>query len=689
MPNHFPFFACWLPAAAAAIFLASPAQGQNAAKDPPPPGSSAFQRVSCNHPGLITGLAVGLWGSPIPCDRNGDGLSDLVLVAAASPARGTYYFENTGKRDPQTGAEIFQAGRRLSDGANDVTPSYTPEGLRVMTPGFEYPDFLETGLTDKRKLPFDLKSIHVTTGRIRGNQWSSVDFDGDGLRDLVIGVGDWTDYGWDNAYDANGRWTNGPLHGFVYIRRNTGTSGMPAFAEAERLRADGRDIDMYGIPSPVFADFRATGKLDLICGEFVDGLTFFENIGTREKPIYAPGRRLLYEGKPITMPVEMIVVTAYDWNRDGRTDLVVSQEDGSTAWLENTGKTENVTDNTGKAVAVVPQFKPPQFFRQQASDLKFGVLTTPVSVDWNGDGLADILTGNAAGEIAVIRNLGGNPPKWSAPELLETGGSPIRIMAGYNGSIQGPAESKWGYTNIGAGDWDGDGLTDILANSILGKIVWFKNTGTKTEPKLAAAKPVHVAWPGTPPKPAWNWWNPGPNELVVQWRCTPCVTDVDEDGINDLVSVDHEGYLAFYRQVEKDGRRTLLPGERIFRMKGPASFDMKHAVVPKNDGRNALRLNTGFAGKSGRRTYCFVDWDGDGKRDLLVNSVNINFLRNVSDRPGEWIFEDMGPVDTMKLAGHSTAPGIVDWNNDKIPDLLVGAEDGCFYHLVNPRSKTP
>lgn len=28
------------------------------------------------------------------------------------------------------------------------------------------------------------------------------------------------------------------------------------------------------------------------------------------------------------MPLEMIVVTAYDWNRDGRLDLVIAQEAG-------------------------------------------------------------------------------------------------------------------------------------------------------------------------------------------------------------------------------------------------------------------------------------------------------------------------------------------------------------------------
>lgn len=647
-----------------------------------------FERVPYNTPDQTADLGVGLWGWPMPCDRNGDGLPDLIVASSASPYKGVYYFENTGKKDPKTGMDLFQPAKRLGDAKADLTASYTPEGMRVLTPGMEYPDFLKNGAGKGVKLPVDPKQIHETSGRIRGNQWSYVDYDGDGKLDLVVGIGDWTDYGWENAYDENGRWTNGPLHGFVYILRNEGTNEKPIYGKPFRLEADGRPIDVYGIPSPVFADFMGTGKLDLVCGEFVDGLTFFENIGTREKPKYAPGRRLTSGGKPITMPLAMIVVAAYDWNKDKRPDLVVAQEDGRVALLENTGRI--VRSGRGSdlqsslALVSMPEFQPPRFFRQKADDLKFQVLTTPVSVDWDADGLPDLLTGNTAGEIAFIKNLGGQPSRWSEPVLLEADGEPIRIMAGYNGSIQGPAESKWGYTNIGVGDWNGDGRPDLLTNTILGKILWFENIGTASEPKLAAAKPIQVDWKGATPKPAWNWWNPEPGELVTQWRCTPYVIDLDGDGINDLVTVDHEGYLAFFRQVERDGKRVLLPGERIFQIKGPSEFNHIHEPIADGKQNGPLRLNGASAGKSGRRTFCFADWDGDGKLDLLVNSTNINFLRNISTKPGEWLFEDQGRVDGRKLAGHSTSPTTVDWDRNGVPDLLVGAEDGFFYHLENP-----
>ena len=105
-----------------------------------------------------------------------------------------------------------------------------------------------------------------------------------------------------------------------------------------------------------------------------------------------------------------------------------------------------------------------------------------------------------------------------------------------------------------------------------------------------------------------------------------------------------------------------------------------------NHDSGPLRLNATTKGASGRRTYCFVDWDGDGVLDLLVNSVpNINFFRGLGrDAEGRWRFRDMGPVDPLPVAGHSTAPTIVHWSGNPQGDLLFGAEDGFLYYLPHP-----
>jgi len=260
-------------------------------------------------------------------------------------------------------------------------------------------------------------------------------------------------------------------------------------------------------------------------------------------------------------------------------------------------------------------------------------------------------------------------------------------MAGKNGSIQGPAEAKWGYTTFSVADWDGDGLPDIIGNSILGKVVWWRNIGTKTEPKLAAAQPIEVEWPGAPPKPAWNWWQPKPRELVTEWRTTPLAIDWNGSGMKDLIMLDPEGWLCLYPRKREGGALKLMPGKRVFFGQGCCEFDASGKKLNATDGR--LRLNAKEGGGSGRRKFCVADWDGDGKPDLLVNGTNVDFLRNVSTAPGEFVFRDLGPVGTRRLAGHDTCPTTVNWRGDGIPDLLVGAEDGHLYFLSNPRHSTP
>ena len=105
---------------------------------------------------------------------------------------------------------------------------------------------------------------NVHPSRVRANQWRYADYDGDGRFDLIVGVGDWADYGWDNAFDDQGRWTRGPLHGYVYLLRNTGSGGQSEYAEPVKIEADGKPIDVYGMPSPNLADFDGDGLPELV-----------------------------------------------------------------------------------------------------------------------------------------------------------------------------------------------------------------------------------------------------------------------------------------------------------------------------------------------------------------------------------------------------------------------------------------
>ncbi|MFG0335354.1 MAG: VCBS repeat-containing protein, partial [Maioricimonas sp. JB049] len=250
-----------------------------------------LQPIAYNHPGLTVDLGVGLWAWPLPMDYDGDGDLDLVVSCPDKPYNGTYLFEN-----PGGGAfPVFRPARRIGNAVRNIQISYTDDGFRLLDPAGEYVDFRDSGWDQREKLPLPVK-IDPRFKRYRANQWKSVDFDGDGDQDLVIGIGVWDDYGWDDAWNERGDWVNGPLRGLVYVVENIGSDEAPEYAAPRQLTAgdDNAPIDVYGMPSPNLADFDGDGDLDLLCGEFLDGFTYFENIGSRTEPKYAAGRRLTH-----------------------------------------------------------------------------------------------------------------------------------------------------------------------------------------------------------------------------------------------------------------------------------------------------------------------------------------------------------------------------------------------------------
>ncbi|MCR9229143.1 MAG: VCBS repeat-containing protein [Flavobacteriaceae bacterium] len=617
-----------------------------------------LQILKFNNPGLEVDLGVGLWASPIPMDFDGDGDLDLLVSCTDVPYAGTYFFEN--KQGGDIADVVFEKPVRVGEGIRNVSISHVDGEPRILGPGLEYERFAKQ-LFNQPVGIFDANEILKDYPKRRFSQWQYVDYENDGDIDILMGVDDWADYGWDEGFDEEGKWSRGNLHGLVYLIENRNGKMVNT---GKLTSGDGSPIDVYGNPTPNIEDFDGDGDLDIICGEFVDTFTWYENIGSRENPQYTTGRQLLNEEGLVVMDLEMMKPTAIDWNGDGTMDLIVGDEDGRVAFIENTGE---VKDH-------MPVFKQAVYLKQKADDVKFGGLITPYSVDWDGDGDEDLLCGNTAGYFGFIENLGmdteSGTPIWAAPEYLKADGEVIRILAGENGSIQGPAERKWGYTTLSVSDWDGDGLKDIIINSIWGKVEWYKNIGEANEPKLAAKAPVQVDWTegSELPKPAWNWWKPTGNELSTQWRTTPYTMDWNKDGLMDLVMLDHEGYLAFFeRFTNGNGELMLKPSVRIF----------------KNDEVGELRLQAKTHGGSGRTKLTFTDWDGDGDLDLMVNGKNIDFYENTGTVDGFTTFKNHGPVTEQRLAGHTTSPTTVDWNGDGVRDLLIGGEDGHLFWLKN------
>lgn len=605
-----------------------------------------LQPLKYNDPELTVDLGVGLWAWPMPIDFNTDGLMDLLVACPDKPSNGVWYFENTGKPNPKL--PVFKAGVYLGPAIHNLQLSYVNGQPRILSPGHEFIDFASTAFRQKTQI-YSQSNVHYSTN-IRANMWRYVDYNADGAHDLIVGVGDWSDLVWDHAYDASGTWRNGPLHGFVYWIENLGTDADPRYSPdpVQLTTADGSLIDVFGWPSPNFSDFDGDHDLDLICGEFLDGFNYFENIGTRDQPKYSVGRRLVAsDGQPLVMHVQMITPTAIDWTSDGHVDLIVGDEDGRVALVEHSG-----TFHDG-----MPVFHQPIYFRQQADTLKFGALATPFIVDWNKDGRPDILSGNTAGQVGWFKNVGtglDGLPKWAAPELLvdSRSGAEFRVMAGHNGSVQGPCEAKWGYTCFSVADWNQDSRHDLIYNSILGRLGLLLGTADPTQITPAI---FDFGVRELPPK--WSWWQSPSSETLTQWRTTPQVLDFTGDGELDLIALDQAGYLALRRSGGK--------AERIF--------------VDENN--KPIRLNAGSAGRSGRTKIAVADWDRDGRFDVLVNSKNALWYRNCEEREGQIVLKPVGDLADRDVSGHTCSPAVGDLDGSGMPGLLLGAEDGRFYYI--------
>src|SRR5690606_2477594 len=102
------------------------------------------------------------------------------------------------------------------------------------------------------------------------------------------------------------------------------------------------------------------GDLDIIAGEFLDRLSYFENVGSRTEPTYAEQRFIQHNGDTLHLDLQMLQVVVFDWNRDGNPDIFVGKEDGRVVLLLGTGKF-----NEG-----VPTFTPPRYLRQEADTIK-------------------------------------------------------------------------------------------------------------------------------------------------------------------------------------------------------------------------------------------------------------------------------------------------------------------------------
>jgi hypothetical protein len=269
---------------------------------------------------------------------------------------------------------------------------------------------------------------------------SFVDWNNDGLKDLVIGQG-----------------SGASPPGKVRVYLNVGTESDPQFSNFFYAQSNGVDLTctasgcMGCFPRVIY--WNADSRKDLLVGQADGTVKIFLNIGTDENPTF-DGGTFLQVGQPgLKTNIDVgdrATPCVVDWNNDGKKDLVVGALDSKIHIFINEG-----TDTA-------PDFRVETFAQAGGSPLLVpSSRSSPVILDLDGDGKKDLLTGNYNGELLFYSNVATDAaPAFSGYIRVDSNGVPIDL---------GGASSYWRSRPFVC-DWTGDGYLDVLIGAYDGKV---------------------------------------------------------------------------------------------------------------------------------------------------------------------------------------------------------------------------
>jgi len=242
-----------------------------------------------------------------------------------------------------------------------------------------------------------------------------------------------------------------------------------------------------------------------------------------------------------------------DYNLDGKKDLLIGTKEGKVVLFTNTGTDSN------------PTFLNHYLVKAEGNNIDVGTHAAPFIVDYNNDGVNDLLVGNGEGSLLYYANQGSNThPVLTSPTVLK--------------DVNGMIIAVDSYCTPRVVDWNEDHKKDILLGSGRGTLVVYLNQGSDSDPVFSPPLSVEVGEVG----------------LNVGSFATPFVSDWDSDGKKDLLVGDGVGCIHLYLNNVTDAPQ-FISGEKV-QINGQ-ELKVEGSAVPFQ-----------------------VDWNNDGSKDLLIGS---------------------------------------------------------------------
>ena len=498
----------------------------------------------------------------------------------------------------------------------------------------------------------------------------------DGTWQVYFGVGDGTPYSTFKGssrspdyypYKGNGIWHGGMPYSALWTAQFS-ADGTEQVGETTRVSQKDRDVrfSMRRIAPIPLSEGRGPR---VFTGSAMGQLHYYEQTNNVwNQRLVAVNSEGISQRHPTIYPTPIV----YPNSEPKRTDLLVGGEGGIYFYRFEyifKGFPQMIsTSSTLEMDLIGPILTEPVPALEADAKLYGGTLPVPNIVDWNGDGALDIVTGNSEGLVLFIENTGTNESPAFLPGIpLFAGDEKIHVQPGYRLDIQGPGEARWGYTCPTVVDWNEDGLLDILMSDSTARHTVFMNIGKKKKPKLSTGRPLY--YEGL--------------DMYGTWRVKPGVAKMN--GRMAYVALDDEDQFHLYWKVDNynvddGGKLRLQSGEAI--------------------GANFLQ-----GGGSGRLKINLVDWDKDGKTDLLVGTPRHGSVPHPETGlpqslglPGSAVLllsnvgTDNEPVFTKPklltfkdkpvfFGQHACGPAVAPFRSDELADLIVSEEEGRFIYF--------
>ncbi len=274
--------------------------------------------------------------------------------------------------------------------------------------------------------------------------------------------------------------------GFFRFYPNSGTAAEPKFTSAEIIPLflsstdkqrpfdyKGTDVEeMRFCPRVALADWRHTGVLDMMIGNYLGEMLFLPNTGNPRQPQFRwPGsleRLRVQTNDQGRMWANLLTPVAYDWTGNGgKLDLICGEGTYSANAI-------HLLENVGSGDTPKFSSAPGKHTYLAYGDGREQLM--PCVVDFDGDGNPDLLVADRTGEVGVYLSAG--KPK-AGVELKRA--STITF---------GSTSKLPGLCSLCAADFNGDGLFDLIIGLPNGHLAVALNTGTKGAPKFGPPQDI-------------------------------------------------------------------------------------------------------------------------------------------------------------------------------------------------------